>query len=184
MRHDFDVITVGGGVAGASLARTLALQGVRVLVLERETSFRDRVRGEYVHPWGVAEIRRLGLETLLKQAGALEAVFRDNQIVGRARNPLRNMIETTPHRAGALNLYHPKMQQVLLDAAAEAGATVCRSVRVNRVKPGAPPTVAVSGQGGTSLFEAKLVVGADSAKRWKFHNRARGRQNETGGTAA
>jgi hypothetical protein len=38
------------------------------LVVERETQFKDRVRGEYICPWGVAEAQKLGLyETLMKR---------------------------------------------------------------------------------------------------------------------
>src|SRR5215475_11017260 len=61
----YDVITIGGGLAGAALAKRLAENGVRVLVLEREVAFRDRVRGEQMHCWGVAEARTLGLYQLL-----------------------------------------------------------------------------------------------------------------------
>ena len=57
----FDVITVGGGLAGSTLATELARAGHKVLVLERETQFKDRVRGENMLPWGVAAARRLGL---------------------------------------------------------------------------------------------------------------------------
>ena len=48
----YDIITVGGGLGGATLAKAMAEQGARVLVLEREPSFKDRVRGEQIHPWG------------------------------------------------------------------------------------------------------------------------------------
>jgi flavin-dependent dehydrogenase len=40
----FDAITVGGGLAGSTLATALARAGRKVLVLERETEFKDRVR--------------------------------------------------------------------------------------------------------------------------------------------
>lgn len=46
MAANWDMITVGGGIAGASLARSLANAGKSVLVLEREKTFKDRVRGE------------------------------------------------------------------------------------------------------------------------------------------
>lgn len=46
----YDVIVVGGGVGGSTLARAMAMHGVRVLVLEREMRFKDRVRGEQMHP--------------------------------------------------------------------------------------------------------------------------------------
>lgn len=57
----YDLIIVGGGLAGSSLAKAMAEAGASVLVLERERQFRDRVRGEGMHPWGVTEARALGL---------------------------------------------------------------------------------------------------------------------------
>src|SRR5882757_6028363 len=66
----FDAITVGGGLAGSTLAATLARAGRRVLVLEREVQFKDRVRGENMLPWGVAVARRLGIvDSLLASGG-------------------------------------------------------------------------------------------------------------------
>jgi 2-polyprenyl-6-methoxyphenol hydroxylase-like FAD-dependent oxidoreductase len=60
-----DLIIIGGGIAGSSLAAALAPAGLRVIVLERETRFKDRIRGEQMQPWGVAEAASLGiLETL------------------------------------------------------------------------------------------------------------------------
>jgi len=47
MTH-FDLITVGGGLAASTLARSMAERGASVLVLEHETQFKDRVRGEYI----------------------------------------------------------------------------------------------------------------------------------------
>src|SRR3989442_15175364 len=40
----YDIITVGGGLGGSTLAKVMAERGARVLVLERERQFRDRVR--------------------------------------------------------------------------------------------------------------------------------------------
>ena len=51
---DYDLITVGGGLGGAALAKVLAEKGLRVLVIEREREFKDRIRGEIMWPWGVA----------------------------------------------------------------------------------------------------------------------------------
>ncbi len=58
---DYDVITVGGGLGGAALGKVLAEKGLRVLVTEREVEFKDRIRGETMAPWGVAEAQKLGL---------------------------------------------------------------------------------------------------------------------------
>ncbi|MDX6407064.1 MAG: hypothetical protein QOE13_135, partial [Gaiellaceae bacterium] len=57
----FDVLVVGGGLAGSSLAITLAREGVDVLMVERERVFRDRVRGEVMATWGAVEAKRLAL---------------------------------------------------------------------------------------------------------------------------
>jgi menaquinone-9 beta-reductase len=65
----FDLITVGGGLAGSTLATELARVGHKVLVLERETHFKDRVRGENMLPWGVAAAHRLGLVDYLLANG-------------------------------------------------------------------------------------------------------------------
>jgi menaquinone-9 beta-reductase len=61
MSIDYDVITIGGGLGGAALARMLAEDGKRVLVVEREIEFKDRIRGEAMGPWGVLELQKLGL---------------------------------------------------------------------------------------------------------------------------
>ena len=62
-------LRVGGGIAGSALAYASAQQGIKVAVLESETAFRDRVRGEAIMPWGVAEAKALGLYDILISAG-------------------------------------------------------------------------------------------------------------------
>ena len=42
----YDLVIIGGGIAGSSLACCMAKAGARVLLLESEIAFRDRVRGE------------------------------------------------------------------------------------------------------------------------------------------
>ncbi len=165
----YDLVCVGGGLAGAALAHSLAPLGVRCLVLERETQFRDRVRGEAMTPWGTAEARELGLEDLLLDSCGW-AVPNVNINAG-VPMPLRNLVETTPHGSPFLDFYHPAMQEALLAAAAEAGAEVRRGVTVQGVTPGAKPSVRVSVNSGASEeIAARLVVGADGrnskVRRW------------------
>ena len=64
-----DVVVVGGGIAGSALAAALARHGLGVTVLEQEVEYRDRVRGEYLPVWGVAEAQRLGLADILQDTG-------------------------------------------------------------------------------------------------------------------
>ncbi|KAL8234635.1 hypothetical protein R6Q59_020735 [Mikania micrantha] len=57
-----DVIVVGAGVAGAALACTLAKDGRRVHVIERDLREPDRIVGELLQPGGYLKLIELGLE--------------------------------------------------------------------------------------------------------------------------
>jgi 2-polyprenyl-6-methoxyphenol hydroxylase-like FAD-dependent oxidoreductase len=84
----YDLVVVGGGIAGATLARVVASAGLKVLVLEREVEFRDRVRGEQMHCWGVAEARALGIHDLLRNGLGYEVRLWSGRIAGlRRRRP-------------------------------------------------------------------------------------------------
>src|SRR5580692_9535998 len=65
----YDLIIVGGGIGGAATALIMAQAGKSVLLLEQSEAYEDRVRGEWIAPWGVAEVQRLGLYDLLVGAG-------------------------------------------------------------------------------------------------------------------
>ncbi|HEY7044978.1 MAG TPA: FAD-dependent oxidoreductase, partial [Nocardioidaceae bacterium] len=65
-----DIVIVGGGIGGASLAYALAREGLGVTVLEASTEYEDRVRGESMQVWGVKEARDLGVEQVMVDAGA------------------------------------------------------------------------------------------------------------------
>ena len=52
-----DVVIVGAGIGGSALAKALADDGLGVVVLEQSEVYEDRVRGESMVPWGVAEAR-------------------------------------------------------------------------------------------------------------------------------
>jgi menaquinone-9 beta-reductase len=101
-----DMLIIGGGLAGASLAGVQARRGVRVLVIERERRFRDRVRGEGLLPWGVIEARRLGIHESLAGARAHDVPWWTVHW-GGAPASRRNLVETTMHRVGCLGFYHP-----------------------------------------------------------------------------
>jgi flavin-dependent dehydrogenase len=120
MADDYEVIIVGGGLGGAALGTPQATAWVRVLILEREQAFRDRVRGEYVRPWGVTEARTLCLYELLKQSCGCEARFRVSRIVGLPPALPRDLVATSPHHVVSLHFYRPEMQVVVLRDAVQA----------------------------------------------------------------
>jgi 2-polyprenyl-6-methoxyphenol hydroxylase-like FAD-dependent oxidoreductase len=79
---------------------------------------------------------------------------------GPARSHSRGREQTAQH-APQFIFYHLAMQEVLLNAAAAAGAKVHRNATVREVKPGAVPTVVVEQDGRTEEIPARLVVGVD-----------------------
>jgi 2-polyprenyl-6-methoxyphenol hydroxylase-like FAD-dependent oxidoreductase len=152
----YDLVVVGGGVAGSSLARRMAVGGARVLVLEREMQFRDRVRGEALQPWGVAEARQLGVAELLQPRSAELRWF--DQIVNGQHVMKRDFVATTPHGTGMWAFYHPEAQEILLAAAAAAGAEVRRGATVRHATPGQPPKLTIQAGAQTAEIEARLVA--------------------------
>lgn len=73
MAHcDYDLIVVGGGLAGSAIGRAMAENGSSVLIVEREERYRDRVRGEGVFSWGCAEAQKLGIYDLCSKHARLK----------------------------------------------------------------------------------------------------------------
>jgi 2-polyprenyl-6-methoxyphenol hydroxylase-like FAD-dependent oxidoreductase len=66
--------------------------------------------------------------------------------------------------------YHPRAQELVLDAARKAGAEIRRGVTVKGVESGPRPAVGVDGSGGAERIEARLVVGVDgresAVRKW------------------
>lgn len=156
-----EVVVVGGGIAGASLAYVLASAGMEVTVLEATAAFRDRVRGESMVPWGVREARTLGVERILVEAGAHVAAMWKRYGDDGAEPFDIPVSALVPEVAGTLNLRHPDACQALTEAAAGAGTTIRRGVRDVEVVAGTTPSVRYTAEGRSSELSASLVVGAD-----------------------
>jgi 2-polyprenyl-6-methoxyphenol hydroxylase-like FAD-dependent oxidoreductase len=156
-----DVVVVGGGIGGASLAYALAREGLGVTVLEASEEYADRVRGESMHVWGVKEARELGVESIMLDAGAHIAPVWKMYMEGvgdAGEIPMGMLVDGVD---GTLNLRHPVACQALIDAAAAAGASVVRGVRELKVLVGRSPSVSYSCDGDAIEVGTSLVVGAD-----------------------
>ena len=161
-----NVVIVGGGIAGSAIATSLAPAGLDVLVLERQVQYRDRVHGEFLQPWGVAEARQLGVEDALLGAGGgyttgLATYGEDVNPEVAAANavPLDMLI---PDVAGGLNVSPPGIGGAELagrctrrpSVAASARGTRCRRCR-------RPPPVRYELDGNVEDVQCRLVIGAD-----------------------
>jgi 2-polyprenyl-6-methoxyphenol hydroxylase-like FAD-dependent oxidoreductase len=138
----FDVVVVGGGLAGSSLAIALARESMDVLVVERERVFRDRVRGEAMAPWGTVEAKQLGLFDLLLERCATEVRYLTYSVEGALVASV-DLPTAAPHFEPSLAFHHPVMQEALIDEAATAGATVWRPARMVSLTPGDLPAVEI-----------------------------------------
>ncbi|MGD8863742.1 MAG: NAD(P)/FAD-dependent oxidoreductase [Myxococcales bacterium] len=157
---DYDLVIAGGSVAGAALGFAAKRAGARVLIAEAELGFRDRVRGEALHSWGIAEAARLGLIEVLEAAPAQAALYWDTYVGGTLVEH-RNLAQTTPARLPGYNLHHPELQTALLEAAEGQGVTVQRGVKVSRIEPGRTVGLELSRGDERSRVRAHLAVIAD-----------------------
>ncbi len=159
-----DIVVVGAGIAGASIAAILARGGVEVLLLERQHAYRDRVRGEYIATWGVLEARALGLENVIRSTQAVD---------GRYGVPFDELIDPSlavaskhdnstilPDVAGPLCASHPKSCQALADEAVHVGAEFVRGVAGVRVQTGKRPSITFL-NGTEREVRPRLIIGAD-----------------------
>lgn len=160
----FDLIAIGGGLGASALAIAMARKGARVLILEKETAFRDRVRGEYLGPWGVAEAKELGIADLLTSQCAKHLPW-----IEMGFGP-RDLRETTPQKLASLAYSHPEMQEALLGEAERAGAQVRRGSIVQSVEPKINQSVVIARNGKDDRFTARLVIAADgrgsAVRKW------------------
>lgn len=165
MDESFDVVVVGGGLGGASAASVLARAGLDVLVLERETLFRDRVRGEWLAAWGVLELDALGLRAVADSVPHVNLISRHvpydeivpPEVAEQNAFDMAAMLAT----GGCLALGHPPFQEAMLAHAAASGATVRRGVDAVRVTPGASPLVTYDHASAPHTASCRLAVAAD-----------------------
>ncbi|MBN9089370.1 MAG: FAD-dependent monooxygenase [Reyranella sp.] len=164
-----DVVIAGGGIAGSALAAVLARGHVQVAVLEHDLAPVDRVRGESLAPWGVIELRRLGLYDALVGAGGVFtnlSVPHDENLPGEQALPFaQRFTDAVPEVPGMLCMSHPAMCRVLAAAAEAAGAVFLRGVTDIAVTAGgtggAPPHIGFSHGGQRIAWTPRLIVGAD-----------------------
>lgn len=158
-----DVAIIGGGIAGSSLAIVLRRAGLDIALIEREADFRDRIRGEAIHPWGVDEVHALGMRDLLDRAGAISLPYWTRYRNAEAGHPYA-WNEDFPESPGGISVNHVALQNTLIEAAADAGVDVFRPARAQPEHTGKGWRIEVSTSTEITTIQARLLVGADGQR--------------------
>ena len=162
----YDVVVVGGRIAGASTALLLARAGVRVAVVERSARGSDTLSTHGLMRAGVLQLSRWGLLDRVVTAGTppiTRTVFHyadDDSVQVSIR-----------HSPGVDALYAPRrtvLDRILVDAAEEAGAVMLHDTTVTSLLRGPDGRVrgvaAQDTQGTKLMLEAAITVGADGIR--------------------
>ena len=161
----YDLIIVGGGIGGSALATVMARAGRSILLLEKSTIYEDKVRGEWIAPWGVTETKRLSLYPTLVDAGGhhltSHVTYDETRDPAEAEARALPLGMFAPDVPGPLCIRHPVHCQALFDAATAAGATTLRGVDVRQVAVGTSPSVTYGHGGEEHVATAPLIVGAE-----------------------
>jgi 2-polyprenyl-6-methoxyphenol hydroxylase-like FAD-dependent oxidoreductase len=158
-----DVVVVGAGIAGASIATVLARGGIEVLLLERQREYRDRVRGEFMAPWGTLEARALDLEHVIRSTHAVDGRYTvtfDELIDPSVAAGSRRDNSTFLPDAAPLCASHPRSCEALSEEAVRVGVEVVRGVVEVRVQTGQRPSISFRNRMETTM-RPRLIIGAD-----------------------
>jgi flavin-dependent dehydrogenase len=162
----YDVIVVGGRIAGASTALLLARAGVRVLLIDRNRYGSDTLSTHGLMRGGVLQLSRWGVLPDVVATGTppvREVVFHyaDGEDISVTIRP----------SAGVDALYAPRrhlIDRLLFDAAAAAGAEVLHQTTVTALLRDDSDRVAgvqIRGRGSESMnLNASLTIGADGVR--------------------
>lgn len=160
-----DVLIVGAGPAGSSLATRLAREGVRVTVLDRATFPRDKPCAEYMSPGTVRLLHALGAGAAVEAAAG--ARLRGFMVQAHGRAAMRGSFGSAGGWGDApeygLGVSRSVMDAILLDLARRSGADVQEGVRVTDVLQDGGRVTGVQAltPDGPREPRATLVVGAD-----------------------
>ncbi len=159
-----EVIIVGAGPAGSSLAIRLARAGVDTLLVEKARFPRDKVCGELINPRAIRSLDALGCVAEIRARGYPEvrdcAVALDGRITSRGALPKVPGCEDYAHFVPRIEL-----DEIIFRRAQEAGAATLEDCRVQGFSLTADGVEVhgLSDDDQPVTLRGRLLVGADGA---------------------
>lgn len=165
VRHVYDALVIGGGLAGSSLAISLARAGRDVLLIEKSAGAHPKVCGEFLSHEALLYLHALGVD--LDALGAVPIEF--VRLAGQGT--LAGIRLPFPSRS----LSRERLDEALLERAAACGVCIVRQCRVQAIeRDGSWCAHTDTGQSyaGRAAF---MATGKHDLYGW---NRPEGRQND------
>ena len=161
--NNYDVIVMGGGPAGSSVASMLAREGRQVILFEKEVFPRHHI-GESLMTDTYWTFRRMGLLEKLRDSPFVRKYsVQFANAAGKESRPFY-FFEAVHHESAVTwQVTRAKFDELLLNHAADQGATVHQGVLVKQVLFEGDQAVGVEVQmqdGSREKFFAKVVVDA------------------------
>ena len=160
----YDAIVVGARCAGSPLAMLLARKGWSVLLVDKNTFPSDTMSTHFIHPNGIARLKRWGLLERLVESNC-PRITQWRLTIGAVTFAGR-----PPPIDGIAEAYCPRrivLDHLLVKAAQEAGAELREGFVVRELLRDAERVVGIRGhtRDGTAAVErASIVIGADGLR--------------------
>ena len=160
----YDAIVVGARCAGSPTAMLLARRGYQVLLVDRATFPSDTMSTHFIHPPGIAQLKRWGLLDRVAASNCppfltMSLDFGSFVLTG-----------SPPPTDGVAEHYCPRrtvLDEILVGAAVEAGAELREGFSVQEILMEGERVRGIRGRsidGATVKEEARIVVGADGMR--------------------
>jgi geranylgeranyl reductase family protein len=158
MAAKYDVVVIGGGPSGSSVATRLAQRGRRVLLLEKERFPRFHI-GESLLPCSMPLLEQLGAMPAVRAHGFL-AKYAAEFVLGDGSRRCRYAFADglVPGAPSAFEVDRAEFDHVLLKNAARTGVEVREEAHVSRFET-TPDGVSVTLRDDTR-FEAQILIDA------------------------